>query len=307
MTERTQLSEAVSSVGGTGWKRRLGRLSLRLVRLALVIYLGLILVLSLLQTRMIFPGAATQGLPEASFRPRPGTELLTLKTAQGDQVAALFAPALSADGQPLADAARRPTLLFFYGNGMCLRDTVELVERFRRLGANVLAPEYVGYGLSTGEPGEAGCYATADAAYDHLLTRRDIDPKRIIASGWSLGGAVAIDLASRKPVAGLAVFSTFTSMTDLGQTIMPWAPVGLLLKHRFESLKKLPSIGVPIVIGHGRQDSIVPQAMSEALAAAATAPVTRFTVGSADHNDFFDYGERPVAEHLGKLVEQVAR
>ena len=58
------------------------------------------------------------------------------------------------------------------------------------MGANVLIPEYVGYGLSTGDACEAGCYATADAAYQHLLSRSDIDPRRIVVAGASLEGTV---------------------------------------------------------------------------------------------------------------------
>lgn len=259
----------------------------RLIKLVLLVYVGLIIVLYTLQTRLIFPGAATQGDPSAAVHPTPGAELVRLTTHGGDRVTALFGTALTPDGQPLADARTRPTLLFFYGNGMCLAYTLEEFEAFRRLGANVLVPDYIGYGLSSGEPSEAGCHATADAAYDYLLTRSDVDPRRIVASGWSLGGAVAVDLAVRRPVAGLAVFSTLTSMTEMVQRAMPFLPAGLLLHHKFDSLSKIGRVSCPILLGHGRGDSIVPHDMSERLADAARAPVTRFTIENADHNDFF--------------------
>ena len=158
---------------------------------------------------------------------------------------ALFGPALTPDGEPHPDAARRPTLLYFYGNGMCLSDTTEQFDRFRRLGANVLIPEYVGYGMSGGQPSEAGCQATADAAYDHLQRRGDVDPRPIVAVGWSLGGAVAIDLASRRPVAGLVAFSTFTSMVEMARTEFPVPPHSLLLRHRFDSLTKIGQRHLP--------------------------------------------------------------
>ena len=157
-------------------------------------------------------------------RPRADAELVTLSTANGDRVVALFGPALTREGEPHPEASRRPTLLYFYGNGMCLNDTLEQFDHFRRLGANVLIPDYVGYGMSGGQPGESGCLATADAAYDHLQSRRDVDPRAIVAVGWSLGGAVAIDLASRRPVAGLAAFSTFTSMVEMARRNFPFLP-----------------------------------------------------------------------------------
>jgi fermentation-respiration switch protein FrsA (DUF1100 family) len=258
-------------------------------------------VLFSLQTRMIFPGAVTQGTPGAEVKPSPGTDLVRLKTASGVRVVALFGPALSATGKPLPDASRRPTMISFYGNGTCLRHTVDSdFARFRRLGVNVMIPEYIGYGMSGGLPSESGCYETADAAYSHLKARRDIDPGRIIAVGRSLGGAVAIDLAARQEVAGLIVFSTFTRMSDMARRQFPVSvlPVSLLLRHRFDSLSKIGRVTCPILIGHGRNDGVVPHEMAGLLAAAAKAPVTTFTVEGADHNDLDDVNGDQVAEAL---------
>jgi fermentation-respiration switch protein FrsA (DUF1100 family) len=178
-------------------------------------------------------------------------------------------------------------MLFFYGNGMYLKAAEEEFEEFRRLGVNVMIPEYVGYGMSGGQASESGCYATADAAYEHLRNRKDIDPNKIIASGWSLGGAVAIDLASRRPVAGLMTFSAFTRMAETVRHHYPWLPASLLLRHRFESLRKLPHVQAPILMGHGKRDEIIPFPMMARLAAAAKSPVKTFAVDGAGHNDFF--------------------
>ena len=88
-----------------------------------------------------------------------------------------------------------------FANEKSPRELRQLVRcHFRRLGANVMIPDYVGYGLSGGSPSEAGCYATADTAYEHLKGRKDVDPGKIVAAGWSMGGGVAVDLAARRPV-----------------------------------------------------------------------------------------------------------
>ena len=81
---------------------------MRIVRDVVAIYLGLLTVLYSFQTRMIFPGRSTQGQPFAEVRPRPGTELVTLKTGQGERVVALFGPAMTSDGRPDPDAAIAP-------------------------------------------------------------------------------------------------------------------------------------------------------------------------------------------------------
>ena len=186
------------------------------------------------------PGASTQGQPSAEVRPRPGTELVDLTTSTGERVVALFGPALTARRPARPQCRASPDLDLLLRQ----RDVPELRARpssteFRRLGLNVLIPDYVGYGMSGGSPSEKGCQATADAAYDYLVSTRGIDPRRIIAAGWSLGGAVAIDLASRRQVGGLIAFSSFTSGVDMARRMLPFVPVSLLLRHRFDSIDKI--------------------------------------------------------------------
>jgi uncharacterized protein len=278
----------------------------RIIKLGVCVYLGLAIVLYFLQTWMIFPGAATQGRPEAAVRPTGGQELISLTTAGGDKTVMLFAPALSADGSRHPDAAHRPTLIYFYGNAMTISACYDELFKFRRLGANVAIPEFVGYGLASGKPSEKTLYATADAAYEHLLTRADVDPRQIIPVGWSLGAAAAIDLASRKPVAGVAAFSAFTSTGDMGRHVLPWFPTSLLLRHRFENERKLRGIGCPIFLAHGTRDSLIPFAMHGRLAAAGKGPITRIAVEGGDHNDIFQQGGDGLMRQFGQFIEQVA-
>jgi fermentation-respiration switch protein FrsA (DUF1100 family) len=278
---------------------------MRIARILTLLYLGYAAMLFSLQTRMIFPGHETQGQSYAEVKPRPGTELVRLETRQGESIVALYGPALSADGRPDPQAARRPTLLFFYGNGMCLSYSRDEFERFRRLGLNVLIPEYVGYGMSGGSPSERGCQATADAACDYLVTTRGVKPEELVIGGWSLGGAVAVDLASRRPAAGLIMLSSFTGGVDMARRIAPFLPVSLLLRHRFDNLGKIGRVTCPILIGHGRRDSIVPFDMGKRLAAAAKAPVTTLWIDEADHNDFLDVAGRRLDQAITRFVDDL--
>jgi fermentation-respiration switch protein FrsA (DUF1100 family) len=272
------------------------------------VFVAFIAVLAGLQTRMIFPGSETQGKPESEVPPRPDAEKVVLATPAGDRVVALFGPALTATGKPHPDAANRPTLLYFYGNGMCMKDAVTDDNAdfgwFRRLGVNVMVPDYLGYGMSGGSASEKGCYQTADACYAHLLTRKDIDPRKIVIVGRSLGGGVAIDLASRKNAAGLATFCTFTSMTAMTHKQFPMAPT-ILLRHKFDSLSKIGKVKCPILLGHGSADGLVPCAMSQALSEAAKAPVRFFKVQGADHNDLFSRGERQIRGEMVSFLESL--
>ncbi len=239
------------------------------------------------QTRLIFPGRRTQGQPQARVRPGAGSELIKLRTGCGQDVAALFGPAAAPDGTTLPDAATRATVLFFYGNGHYLGNVhvLHLFDALRRIGVNVMIPEYVGYGLSSGEACEAGCYATANACWQHLLARGDVEPGKIVLAGASLGGAVAIDLASREPrVAGLITLITFSSMPDMARVVQPTVPIWRFIRHKFESEAKLPRVTCPTLIIHSTGDALVPYAMADRLAAACGGPVSRLKIEGAGHS-----------------------
>jgi fermentation-respiration switch protein FrsA (DUF1100 family) len=267
----------------------------------------LVTVLFSLQSRIIFPGALTKDQPYALVRARPGTELVHLETKNGDRIVALYGPSVSADGRPDPRALDRPTLIFFYGNAMCLNYASEQLEELRRLEVNVLIPEYVGYGMSSGSASEKGCQATALAAYDYLVTTRKVDPRKIISAGWSLGGAVAIDLASQKEVGGLIAFSSFTSGVDMGRRMLPFVPVSLLLRHRFDSVRKIAKIKCPTLIGHGRWDHAIPFDMGQELAAGAGGPVTTLWIERAGHNDFFEVGGKEIDQAITQFAEALAQ
>ncbi len=265
-------------------------------------YVLIVTVFYFLQTRLVFPGSWTHRGAAVRVIAPAGAELISLTTPDGQQVKALFGPALPASTN---SAEVRPTILYFYGNGMSLAACVDQFEAFRRLGANVLIPDYVGYGLSSGKPSEQGCYATATAAYDWLAKDPRVDPKKIIIGGWSLGAAVAIDLAARHPPAGLFGCSAFTSMSDAGQRLYPYLPVKLLLTHRFMSIEKIPRIKCPTILAHGRDDTLVPFSMCGELARAAGGPVTQIPIDGAGHNDFWVVGAHQLFQQLKVLIGQV--
>lgn len=268
----------------------------------LIAYVLLTLIGYFMQESIIFPGAAGQGQADTRIRPGPDEELLTLHARDGVPIAALFGKALQSNGQPLPEASQRPTVIYFYGNGACLAYSTDVFDHLRRIGVNVIIPDFEGYGMSGGKPSEAGCYAAADTVYDYLLTRHDIDAKQIIPMGWSLGAAVAVDLASRRPADPLILISPFTSLHAMGRRFFPWLPTSLILNYRFDNLTKISAISCPILMAHGMEDDLIPPLMSDRLAAAAKGQVTRYPIVGAGHNDVFDTGGEPLWDAIAHFI-----
>lgn len=157
----------------------------------------------------------------------------------------------------------------------------------RRLGLSLLAYDYRGYGESGGAPSEQGLYRDADAAYRYLRRTRGVPADRIVVFGHSLGSAVAIDLASRAPAAGLIVEGALTSAVDRGQELYPYIPVRRLARSRFGSLDKVAGISVPKLFLHATGDDVIPLAHGRRLFEAAREPKT-FVELEGGHADAFD-------------------
>src|SRR4051812_35850291 len=163
---------AIAPVRRSRW-RRVGR---RMLIALVVLYLLAAGLLWWFQEALIFPGSSFQGTAAARVVPGAGDKLLTLPTADGETVQAIYLPALAEDGSALADAAERPVIVYFYGNGECMSFNVEGSQAYRRRGYNVLIPDYPGYGLSGGRPSGKGVYATADASYAYLTETLHVPP-----------------------------------------------------------------------------------------------------------------------------------
>ena len=297
-------SAALDPPAPAGRKSRLRRWTRRGIKTVVILYLLACVVLFFIQNRLIFPGSWMHGV-EARNIDVPGGQVLKLRTPDGHRVTALFGAAFMENGVPRVDAASRPTILFFYGNGDCIATSLDTFEDFRRLGANVLVPEYVGYPMSGGKPSEAGMYAAADAAYAELQSRTDVDPHQIIVVGRSIGSGAAVDLASRRPVAGLATFSAFTSMDAMAHKVLPMFPTSLFLRTHLDNLKKMPDVQCPVWLAHGTRDDLVPFSMMAELAKKAKGSATVVEVPGANHNDIFEVGGEPLLARFGQFIEAV--
>ena len=160
-------------------------------------------------------------------------------------------------------------ILFLHGNSSNIGDYVYRLPSLNQLGLSTLLIDYRGYGLSSEiTPNEMSVYEDAETALNHLLSERKVEPNNIILYGHSLGGAIAIELATKYPqLGGIIIESTFTSMKDMINYVLPAKilPVDLILTQKFNSIAKINQIQLPMLIIHGTEDKTVPFEMSKKL------------------------------------------
>jgi alpha-beta hydrolase superfamily lysophospholipase len=228
------------------------------------------------QTRLIF-------FPKATLEATPTTVELDYEdvwlSIDDEQVHGWWIPS----GQPTA-----PVVLYLHGNASNIGDLVNRARNYHRLGIAVLLIDYRGYGQSTGSfPNEAQVYADADAAWRYLTVTRGIPADDIVLHGQSLGGAIATELATRYPeAAGLIIESAPTSMRAVIRHHIPvqLIPLEAMLTQEFDTLTKVRSLQMPVLIIHGTDDQTVPVQMSQQLYQAAPEPKTLQLIPQADHN-----------------------
>jgi abhydrolase domain-containing protein 17 len=205
--------------------------------------------------------------PAAQYR--EGKELVRIRSANGAQIAALY----------LNHPDAKYTILYSHGNAEDLGWNRDLLEEYHQRGFNVLGYDYQGYGLSEGKPSERNAYADEEAAFQFLVNQKKIPTERIIAVGQSLGGAMAIDLASKHRLGGLIVQSSFTSAFRV-LTRFPIVPFD-----KFNSLVKIKRVSCPVLVIHGKADSVIGFWNGELLYAAAPGPKQKWWVDRGNHND----------------------
>ncbi|MDY6938776.1 MAG: alpha/beta hydrolase [Cyanobacteriota bacterium] len=240
-------------IGELSWKR--------LLRSILFVYASVSLYLFFGADRLIFLP------PQPTYQ--DDASIVKLETIDGDRISATYFPNSSAVY----------TILYAHGNNEDLGQIASVLQNLNTLGFSVFAYDYRGYGTSEGKPSERNAYRDIDAAYGYLIQDLEIPPDRIIAYGRSVGGGSAIDLASRQPIGGLVVESSFVSAFRV-VTRIPLFPFD-----KFANIDKIDRVNCPVLVMHGTADEIIPFWHGEKLFQVAQIPKQSLWVAEAGHQD----------------------
>ena len=241
---------------------------LRLLIVAAAIVAGYWTLLFLIQRSIAFPSPSPAGA-----RPRPADAQSIWLESDAGRTEAWFLPPL--------DPSRGPAglVLFAHGNAELIDDWPEAFAEPRSWGLAVLLVEYPGYGRSGGRSSRQTIEASFAAAFDWAVARPDIDARRVILYGRSLGGGAVGALSLKRPAAALIFESTFTNTTAFAAGF--GAPA-FLVRDRFDNLQVIATFRGPRLIVHGNRDEVVPIEHGRRLAAAGGVPLNVLPCG---HND----------------------
>jgi len=196
------------------------------------------------------------------------------------------------------------TLIWCHGNAGNISDRLYDLALLCKLPINVFIFDYRGYGRSEGSPNEKGIYLDAETAYDYMISRNDVDKNKIIIFGRSLGGAVAVDLATKRSGVGLILEATFTSAKDMAKSSFGFLPVHYIMKTKLNSIAKIRGIEIPVLVAHGTSDRTVPFKLGRQLFEAANEPKEIYEIKNADHNDMFMVGGKSYLEKLFEFINR---
>lgn len=245
-----------------------------------IAYGTVVLLMYLLQSQMVYhPQKTITQTPKNVGLP---FEDVTFTTEDNVSLHGWYIPADDAEA----------TVLYFHGNAGNISGRLQTIQLLNSLGLNVFIFDYRGYGKSEGHPTEEGTYKDAQAAWDYLVSEKNVKSNDIVIMGRSLGGAVASWLAARNNPAVTVLESTFTSAADLGADLYSWLPVRWMMKFDYKTMENIKQIKSPIFMAHSVDDGVVPYHHGKALFEVAGEPKAFVELRGSHGSGFWETGEK---------------
>ncbi len=254
--------------------------------------------------RDYFLFAPSKKISEVKLKEGVKLEEVFINTQDGEKLHGYFMPASVRVGSVRVGLKPTPNkvILYLHGND-------ENVSRWylgpanlqEHISVNALIMDYRGYGKSTGSPSGQGVIKDALAMYKYLIDK-GYKPDDISLYGRSLGGAVALELATRVKVKSVIIQSSFTSLRDLMKFQYPSVPSFLMKNNLFNSQENIKKIKVPVLISHGTDDDIVPVHHGNELYKAANTPKELIVLKGAGHKHLKSFFTEEYFQALKRLL-----
>jgi fermentation-respiration switch protein FrsA (DUF1100 family) len=262
------------------------------------VYLALCAFVWRYQDRLAFPGPRTR-LPDPDEFRIPNAERIGVTTTDGVVLRGWY---LAPEPRP-AEGQRAPGLIWFYGNMETVAFIGPLLRDLRPPGTGMVVLDYRGYGESDSTATEQGVYRDADAAWQFLTQRPEIDAARIAVYGRSVGSVPALYLATTRPVRAVILDSPFTNAREMASAHYAFLP-RFLIHLSLDNRERAARLSAPLLVFHGTKDRIAPISMGEEIARAGRGELVR--IEGAGHNDIYDVGGQTYRDRMWTFLSDFA-
>lgn len=202
------------------------------------------------------------------------------------------------------------TVLFFGGNLFRADETAASTMRtWADAPVNLVLVDHRGHGRSPGSPTVALVADDAVKLYDFARARTS---GPLLVGGFSLGSFVAGHVAQQRPVDGLALVGTGTTVPDLIRGQLPWYAMPFVtLKidpalEPVDNLRAVAAVKAPAVVISGAEDRTTPPAAARRVFEALPSPAKRWVlVPDTGHNGLLQRPE--TKEALTALARSVTQ
>jgi len=258
-----------------------------IVLAALTLYLIAAVVVFLAQRKLLYFPPSHYLTPSAV-----NVEMTEIEFRFGDSAWATgwYAPPAEPSGK---------VVIVFHGNGSAVYSNHDIFRDLKGAGYGVMSVGYPGYpGLATvlAKPTQANLLDAAMYQYDYLIEQGH-SSEDIVFYGTSLGSGVAAQLAAKHQPSLLIMDAPFNSVLDMGRKQIPWLPVSLLMKDKFQSDKALAKLDVPLIWIHGTSDMIIPISQGLKLYDGYKGPKSAHVIEGGQHTNLWFLGGREILKN----------
>jgi fermentation-respiration switch protein FrsA (DUF1100 family) len=212
---------------------------------------------------------------------------------------------ISLHGWYIPAEKQRGVVLFCHGNGGNISHRLDTIKVLNELKLSVFIFDYRGYGKSGGTPTEKGTYNDAMAAWKYLRESKGIPAEKIIVHGRSLGGAIAVWLASETNPAALIVESSFTSIVDVALTMNLVRHFSGIITYKYSAVDYIKKVKCPILVIHSKDDRLIVYSLGRKLYDAAPGN-PRFLEIRGSHNRGFIESYDVYKMGIDKFISEIS-
>ncbi len=250
-------------------------------RIFFAVYISALLFLFLFQEKLLFyPVPLSQSSIKEIQRFHPDVKEFHLASNDGKNLHGWIVDNSEEDKTPFG-------VVFYFGGNA--EEVSHWINKLRNLdGWIFVLPNYRGYGLSEGRPGEKMLFDDALKIFDHFDSKNKYSGIKKVSMGWSLGTGVAVHLAHKRNIDGVFLISPYDSITNIAKQNYPVFPISLMIRHPFDSASIAPEITAPARIVAASRDRVIPPANSIKLASLWGGDKDILIVENYDHNSLIN-------------------